>query len=103
MGRMDRVADSAPPRLRRARPSVVDTGEIARSGAVAAAVPTRLEWGISLAAIFMLGRWPVLFFRDRLASALGPVRLPDWQYDLYVRIAFAVAILAVGAIAVRRV
>src|SRR5207248_8143169 len=78
MGPMDRVAESAPPRLRRARPSVVDTSDkIARNGAKAAAVPARYEWGIAIAALFVLGRWPVLFFRLRLAHSLGTVALAD--------------------------
>ncbi len=66
-------------------------------------MPTRVEWGVVIAALFVLGRWPILFFRFRLVSALGPVRLPDWQYDTYVRMVFAAAELALGAVAVRRV
>lgn len=104
MGRMDRVAESAPPRLRRARPRVVDTsGEIARDGAAAAVVPSRLEWGIAIAALFLLQRFPVLFLRMRLVSFLGPVRWPDWQYDAYVRATFFAVELVVVVAAARAV
>jgi O-antigen ligase len=102
---MDRVADKAPPLLRRARPSIAGTsGRAAANGAsVAAVVPARFEWGIAIAVLFVLGRWPVLFLRERLTGALGPTRLPDWQYDTYVRLTFAVAEAAIAVLAVRRV
>jgi len=103
MGLMDRVADSAPAGLRRARPSVVDTREIARNGLEAAAVPTRFEWGIAVVALFVLGRWPVLFLRIRLAHVLGAVNFTDWPHDGYVRAAFIVTEVAVAAVAVRQV
>ena len=66
-------------------------------------MPARFEWGVAIVALFVLGRWPVLFFRLRLVALLGPVRLPDWQYDIYVRIVFAAVEVAVAAVAVRRV
>jgi exopolysaccharide production protein ExoQ len=81
----------------------VSTSEkTARSSASAAVLPTRLDWGIGIAALFILGRWPMLFLRTRLIGVLGPVRWPDWQYDVYIRVIFITVEVVAAIFAARR-
>src|SRR5438067_876632 len=64
-----------------------------------------LDWPRLIAGglvLLVMGRFPVLFLRMRLDSALGHVRLPDWEFDGFVREIFAIAPLATVGLAVMR-
>ena len=60
------------------------------------------EWAVTVTALFLLGRSPVLFARQRLANVFGGRTGPLWQEDLVVQATFAVVIIVMLALAARR-
>ena len=62
----------------------------------------RWEWVVAIVALFLLGRTPVLFVRERMAGVFGARAGHLWQEDLVLQIVFGVVMVAVLAIAIRR-
>ncbi len=60
------------------------------------------EWVVTVAALFLLGRTPILFLRLRLAGLFGGRTSPLWQDDLVVLFSFAAIIAVMVVIAARR-
>jgi exopolysaccharide production protein ExoQ len=55
-----------------------------------------------MAAVFILGRTPVLFFRQRLTLLFGGGAGPKWTNDLFLQSVFALVEIAVIVVAIRR-
>jgi exopolysaccharide production protein ExoQ len=61
------------------------------------------EWGLVVVSLFLLGRSPVLFYRERIAELFGlPRAVGVWQDDGVVRATFAAVLLALYVVAARR-
>jgi O-antigen ligase len=60
------------------------------------------EWGVAIAALFVLGRSNVLFIRQRLSALIGTRAGPMWQDDIVLQLTFAIVQAVVLVIAIRR-
>lgn len=63
--------------------------------------PPWWESAVAVAAVFVLGRTPVLFFRKRLTLIFGGGAGPIWTNDLVLQSVFALAEIVVIVVAVR--
>jgi O-antigen ligase len=61
----------------------------------------RWELAVTLIVLFILGRTPLLFFRERTGSAFWPIK-PLWQDDLIVTCVFGAVQLAILVLAILR-
>jgi O-antigen ligase len=87
------------------RPRVPRRSEAkAAAPARAVAIPrvAAWEWGVTVLALVVLGRLPVLFLRRQMADVFGGPPGSLWQEDLVVTIAFAVVQVAVIVVALFR-
>lgn len=57
--------------------------------------------GLLVVTLFVLGRAPVLFMRQRLVDEIGGPIAPIWQDDALIRTVFLFSALAVSALAIR--
>jgi len=64
--------------------------------------PTPIEWAVVVLALFVLGRSPVLFLRQRLMDEIGGPVGPLWQDDGLIRWTLLTPAVVVCAFAVRR-
>lgn len=97
---------SRPPRRPTRRPERPQRGSTPSRGIHPAVAPAKVpgwEWGLVVVTLFVLGRSPVLFYRERVAELLGADRaLPVWSDDGVLRATFAAALLATYVVAARR-
>jgi exopolysaccharide production protein ExoQ len=90
---------TAPRRGRAPRPFSMDYRLADRLESVLPPSPARWEWTLAVVALFVLGRYPVLFVRQRMAGLFDAPVAFMWQDDAALRGAFAgVSILAVAAV-----
>jgi exopolysaccharide production protein ExoQ len=64
--------------------------------------PTTAEWLVTLVALFIMGRYPVLFFRERLAGVFGGPPGIVWENDVAIQATFGAAMLMVLILAAKR-
>ena len=97
-----RVIEEDLPPARKARPKAKETPPPSLPAVATAAAPQRWEFYLALAALFLLGRTPILFFRERLNSLFGGSAGVIWQNDMVVRGAFIAVHIVVLVVALRK-
>ncbi len=91
-----------PPKRRATRRAAVRARDLSAIAVGAVSNPARWEFGLAIFALFVLGRGPVLFLRERMADVFGGPPGVLWPEDNVIRGVFVAVEAAVVIVALMR-